>query len=258
MFRLYYQNVNGIQIDDKGGDFTAICSTIHHLGCDLVGFCETKLDVSKYEVEKSILSSLHSQFRNNKVAATTSTIPFDGYYKPGGTMTICVDHHTSRFQNKFEDSLGRWSTISLNGKNGRVIHFTTIYQVVAKATPGPYTSYQQQLTALRLADRDLKPRQAFILDIDTYLTSITTPGAQFVIMGDFNEVVGLDPSGFSKISTKFSLVDIHGHFHSVQTEVPTYARGTERIDYILCSAPLIPAVTKCGAEPFNQNIHSDH
>ena len=77
-------------------------------------------------------------------------------------------------------------------------------------------------------------------------------------MGDFNEVVGLDPSGFSKISTKFSLVDIHGHFHSVQTEVPTYARGTERIDYILCSAPLIPAVTKCGAEPFNQNIHSDH
>ena len=117
-FRLYYQNVNGMQIDDQGGDFTAICSTIHRLGCDLVGFCEIKLDVSKYQVKKSISSSLHSQFRNNKVAATTSTIPFDGYYKPGGTMTICVDHHTSRFQNKFEDSLGRWSTISLNGKNG--------------------------------------------------------------------------------------------------------------------------------------------
>ena len=257
-FRLYYQNVNGIQLDEQGGDLHSICTIVQQLSCDLVGLCETKLDVSKYNVRKIISSNFHSHFQSNRFSASTSTIPFEGTYKPGGTMTVCVDHHTSRYQGKFEDPLGRWSTISLTGKNSRVIHFITIYQVVAKATSGPYTSYQQQLTALRLVDRDLTPRQAFIYDIDTYLTNLTTPETQFVIMGDFNEVIGVDQSGFSKISTKFSLVDIHGHFHSITTEVPTYARGTERLDYILCSTPLLTAVSKCGAEPFNQHIHSDH
>ena len=104
----------------------------------------------------------------------------------------------------------------------------------------------------------MHPRQALILDFDRYLTSLASPDSQLVIMGDFTEVVGLHPTGFSKITTKFSLVDIHGHFHSVPTEVPTYARGKDRLDYIFCTAPLLSAIIKSGAEPFNQHIHSDH
>jgi hypothetical protein len=77
-------------------------------------------------------------------------------------------------------------------------------------------------------------------------------------MGDFNEVVGRNASGFAKITSAFQLADVLGHFHSVQTEVPTYARGTERLDYVFCSADLLPAVASCGAEPFNQHIFSDH
>ena len=122
----------------------------------------------------------------------------------------------------------------------------------------PFTAYQQQLTILRLADREMHPRQALLLDFDRYLTSLASPESQLVIMGDFNEVVGLHPTGFSKITTKFSLVDIHGHFHSVPTEVPTYARGKDRLDYIFCTAPLLSATIKSGAKPFNQHIHSDH
>ena len=97
-------------------------------------------------------------------------------------MTLCVNHSTSRYHDNFEDPLGCWSTISLNGKNGRIAHFITVSQVMDKETKGPYTAYQQQLTALRLANRDLHPRPAFIHDLDKYLTSISTPHSQFVVM----------------------------------------------------------------------------
>jgi hypothetical protein len=40
-------------------------------------------------------------------------------------------------------------------------------------------------------------------------------------MGDFNEVVGQNASGFAKITSSFQLVDILSHFHSVKNEVPT-------------------------------------
>ena len=167
-FRMYCQNVNGIQLDEVGGDFSHICTTTHTLQCDLVGICETKLDTSKYAVRKIIDKTLRSQHQCHRVANSTSSIPFEGYYKPGGTMTYCVNHNTSRFHSKFEDTLGRWSTISMVGKKGRVIHFITLYQVVDKATKGPFTAYQQQLTILCLDDRKMHPRQALLLDFDRY------------------------------------------------------------------------------------------
>jgi hypothetical protein len=173
-------------------------------------------------------------------------------------MTMSFDPSVSHFQSKYEDPLGRWSTLSFNARKGIVVHFITVYQVVHKPLGGPYTAYQQQRASLLLENRDLLPRQAFLMDFDKYLQSLSPKESQFVVMGGFNEVVGRNASGFAKITSAFQLVDVLGHFHSVQTEVPTYARCTDRLDYVFCSAELLPAVASCGAEPFNQHIFSDH
>jgi hypothetical protein len=77
-------------------------------------------------------------------------------------------------------------------------------------------------------------------------------------MGDFNEVVGASMSGFAKITTEFGLTNVFGHFHSIQTEDSTYACGPHQPDYIFFSQSLLPAVTACGAEPFNHHIFSYH
>ena len=79
-------------------------------------------------------------------------------------------------------------------------------------------------------------------------------------MGDLNEVVGLDPhgAGFSKLTSEFDLVDVMAHFHPIKNEVATYARGTKRLDYIVCTPNLLSAVTSCGIEPFKEHILSDH
>jgi hypothetical protein len=234
---------------------------LHDLQCDIIGFSELKLDVSKYQVQKIIQSTLQTQFTNIKYSASTSTIPFDGFYKPGGTFSLAVGPHTSRFHSKFSDSLGRWSTISLVGRRGRVIHFITVYQVIEKSDSGPFTAFQQQQTSLYLSRRDITPRKAFRIDFDMYLAKMKTEGTgdtQFVIMGDFNEVVGSDPTQFARITTKHDLVDIHGRMHTLVHEVPTFARGIHRLDYAFCSSDILPAVAYCGFEPFNQHIFSDH
>jgi hypothetical protein len=255
-FRLYYQNINGINLGDRRGDLASFLTTFSELQCDVVGLCKIKLDMSKYKVRQTISSAIRHQFKSARHAATTNPIPFETDYKPGGTMTMSFGPSVSRFQSKYEDPLGRWSTLLFNARKGMVVHFITVYQVVHKPLGGPYTAYQQQRSSLLLENRDLLPRQAFLMDFDKYLQSLAPKESQFVVMGDFNEVVGRNASGFAKITSSFQLVDVLGHFHSVQTEVPTYARGTKRLDYVFCSADLLPAVASCGAEPFNQHIFS--
>ena len=173
---------------------------------------------------------------------STSEIPFDNMYKPGGTITTILNNAVCRYVSKHSDAMGRWSTISMSGKRGRIIHFITVYQLVDKATNGPFTVHQQQVASLRLSDRTITPRKAFIVDLTIYLRSIKTSNSEVVIMGDLNEVVGLSESGFNKITNEFDLVDVMAHFHSITHEVATYSRGSKRIDYIFCSSNLIPAI----------------
>jgi hypothetical protein len=97
-FRLYYQNINGIKLDDRGGDLASFLTTFSELQCDVVGLCKIKLDMSKYKVRQTISSAIRHQFKSARHAATTSPIPFKTDYKPGGTMTMSFGPSISRFQ----------------------------------------------------------------------------------------------------------------------------------------------------------------
>ena len=109
----------------------------------------------------------------------------------------------------------------MTGKRGRIIHFITVYQVVDNPTTGPFTVYQQQTASLRLADRNLNPRKAFIHDLIDHLSKLKSSTSEFVIMGNLNEVVGLQQSGFSKVSNEFDLIHIMSYHHSIKNEVVT-------------------------------------
>lgn len=182
-FRLYCQNINGLKLDEKGGDLHAINEFLNKYQCDAVGFSEINLDVSKYKVQQILTDSLNKSFEANRFSTSTSDIPFETFYKPGGTMTAVFNDVVSRCNGKYSDPMGRWSTISLTGKRGRLIHLVTVYQVVDNANTGPFTAYQQQASSLRLAERTLNPRQAFIADLASYLRKLQSAEAEFIVMG---------------------------------------------------------------------------
>jgi hypothetical protein len=111
-FRVYCQNVNGLKIDDQGGELQPISEFLREYQCNLVGLTEINLSVSKYKVRTIISDTLSRSFDAHQCSMSASTIPFDSYYQPGGTLTAVFNDTVCRFKSKSSDPMGRWSRVS--------------------------------------------------------------------------------------------------------------------------------------------------
>jgi hypothetical protein len=60
---------------------------------------------------------------------------FQSSHQPGGTLTAIVDNWSSRIRGKGQDpfGLGRWSYISLKGKQDQVITIISAYRIPQKS-----------------------------------------------------------------------------------------------------------------------------
>jgi hypothetical protein len=76
-------------------------------------------------------------------------------------------------------------------------------------------------------------------------------------MMDANEAMGKDKRGVSTITSKCNLINIHTAKHHEAAITATYARGTQKIDYILISPELLPLIRRSGLLPFYHGIHMD-
>jgi hypothetical protein len=74
-------------------------------------------------------------------------------------------------------------------------------------------------------------------------------------MGDFNEVLGNDPAGMSKLCRDLVLSNVMKMRHEISDKPATYACGTKPLDYILMCAV---SIRKCRYEPFNHRMYSDY
>jgi hypothetical protein len=79
-----------------------------------------------------------------------------------------------------------------------------------------------------------------------------------IIVGDLNEELGVDLSGFATSCAKFDLADVHKHFHPDTSDLVTYIRGSRRVDYAMVSHELLPWIKNNGFNPFNLIHSSDH
>jgi hypothetical protein len=214
-------------------------------------------------------SSVESVFRHSKLSTSSSTKRTASDKLPGGTLTIAVDNFTGRISGSGRvTKLSRWSHFKTRGRQGRTIIVVTIYQVCnqAVASAGSTTAYIQQHTLLdeaRYITTNARgvpsphPRKALIQDFSSQLRSWRSEGHEFNISGDLNELLGDNPDAFGAITTEFNLADVYRHGHGME-ESSTFQGGHRRLDYILCSVPLLSAVTACGILPFQILLSSDH
>jgi phage-related protein len=101
------------------------------------------------------------------------------------------------------------------------------------------------------------PRKALIQDFSGQLRLWRSEGHELIISGDLNELLGDNPEAFGSITSIFNLTDVYRHLHGMD-EPATFNGGHHRLDYIICTAPLLPLVTEGGILPFNILSHSDH
>jgi hypothetical protein len=131
---------------------------------------------------------------------------------------------------------------------------------------GLTTSCKQQHISLdeqqRLVNHDNgrispHPRKALIHDLSCQMLQWRSDGFEIILSGDLNEILGTDPNEFAYITTEFDRTDVYRHCHG-SDKPAMYQRGHKRLDYMLCTSELLPAVTACGIMPFKILSPSDN
>jgi hypothetical protein len=174
-------------------------------------------------------------------------------------MIMTVNSLTGRLCKQEKDKWGRWTSQVYQGQSGRKVAIISAYQPIYTGEQvGKITVAAQHISLLiQSGDTVLNPRVAFRRDLAEWLKDYQTKGYEILLTGDFNEPLGNDPEGMSKIAGDFKLMDLMASRHSSQPPA-TYARGTQRLDYALASAGVCKALQRAGYEPFNYRIATDH
>lgn len=260
VLRIYFQNINGVRMENDGVDIGDLFHHMDEINADVFGFVETKVNSQLPHVRTKFHQYSRKIWSQSKLHFGHSDVPFEGTDKPGGLLMGLTRRLVGRCRAPFADPFGRWCSLSLLGRDNRLVTIIVAYQVVqASGDHGEHTLYEQQRALYRAAGIDNpNPRRLFIHDLAQYVSELHQAEHDIILMGDFNEEVGLDAHGMQVVLDAGGLTDCHVYRHGLETEQPTYARGCKRVDYMFVSSQLVPHLKHSGIEPFNHRIFSDH
>ena len=169
--------------------------------------------------------------------------------------------YPSRRRRSHPTEQGRWSYVTISGRDAPNILFISAYRVCQKARSkaGPLTSYAQQWTMSHIAGNpNPDPRNDFISDLIQFVQEKRrlTPLAVNITL-DANEHMGEEATGLQRLTTILGLTGVHGN--KLGDKAPaTYTQGSKQIDYGLVCSGLLPYVIRCGFGAFHDGPVTDH
>ena len=261
--RVYFVNPNGFNLSSEGGQFKEWISNMQHIDADLMGAAEHNIDTTNARARSLCYDAAKTTFRNSKLVLASSAIPAYSTYKPGGTLLLTQGNLTGRLINSGSDYMGRWSFTRFAGSRGKIVTVIIAYQVCNKPvitgrSKGSSTVAAQQASMLFSGTGSrVHPRAQFRTDLTQFLTTCQTDHESILLLGDFNESLGADASGMSKICSNLALTDLCLQHHG-SDDFSTYVRGSTRLDYALASPSIAAACRSCGYEPFLHRTKGDH
>jgi exonuclease III len=199
IFRLYAQNVNGIPLDRRGGQFDTLCQVLKEAQADVFLGQEHNLDSTQYQVRSILHDTSKQHWERYRLNIATTPIQFTSMYKPGGTFMLTTGNATGRIISQDQDKWGRWVSQSFQGVQGRIVTIVSAYQVVTDVPRGGSNTVTTQQYCLLLQDNATtqSPRTAFRKDLMAFLHRCRSRGDELIVMGDFNEAVGGKRTAFS-------------------------------------------------------------
>ena len=131
--RVYVANVNGLQLDPKGGKFDSICRAIKEVQSDVFCGQEHNVDTTQTSLRNIVFDTAGQHWERHRIAIGTSPIPFKTPFKPGGTMILTVDSLTgTRLCKQEKDKWGRWTSHIYQGQAERKLVVLSVYQPIVK------------------------------------------------------------------------------------------------------------------------------
>jgi hypothetical protein len=147
--RLYFINLNGLNLQKKAVKFRDLCEDVRKYEIDILAAAEHNLDTNKFIIRQSLQDIAHKLFENHCIQTATSSTVADKFYKPGGTMIMAHGNLVGQVTDRGSNSLSRWSWLKLVGKKQRLITIISAYQVCVRPTnQSGTTAYHQQESLL--------------------------------------------------------------------------------------------------------------
>ena len=165
--------------------------TIDH-SFDLICLSEVNKDWRVTKEANTIWNGTKGWSQHRRVQVSTNrNKPPDREFKVGGTAMVAFDDIAFHITSQSEDdrNLGRWSMITITGKNGLKTTIITCYCPVASISPG--SAYAQHLNYIaenkNIIPDDINcPRQLFGNDLRKVIRKQMDKGEQLIVCGDFN------------------------------------------------------------------------
>ena len=232
---------------------------MNNLDADIICFTEPNLDTSQPKIRLDLHKTIQRHCPQSKILSTTSPLTFQSAFKPGGCLTIIRNSLHSRVNHQGYDELGRWQYVRIATKTEAMIYIITIYKPCKHTLKqaGPMTVFRQQWTILRGKGHNTpQPRKQFDDDLIKFLSQIQGEGHQIILVGDFN-----DHKNNSRLFPRLYSLGLRDMINDRHTNLPTYRsylRGSNTIDYAMCSLPLMQFIESSLYEPFKLHTDSDH
>jgi hypothetical protein len=260
---IWSNNANTLLMRDDFSELHELCLALkdYSPAIGIIALQEINLDTLQPDIRTNIESVFKQHFGAVRLITSTSPIRAPHAWKPGGTLLAVVGHWSHSVIDTGADELGRWSRATLGGRDGSLLTVYSLYNVVDTkiGQVGPSTVFAQQWHLLRTAgNTNPNPRQQCVDDLHQDLAECKKRGSDICIVGDFNEVLGTNPSLMASVCTKFDLYDVLASHHPDADSQPTYIRGQKRLDYLLLSRTLRPSVQAVGMNRYHMLYHSDH
>ena len=157
IFRIYYQNVNGVSAKKGKSKWNKINDTMAKHNVAIFGLTETNIEWNKHRTKAIMKATIRKHFAHAIMETSTSNMKFEEDYKPGGTCTVITNKWTGQSLQTIEDTTGqgRWSGTIIRGHWFNVA-IITAYRVTQHSIEqaGPTTAYAQQWAVSRLQGID--------------------------------------------------------------------------------------------------------
>jgi hypothetical protein len=262
VFSAVTQNVNGVK-PSAPEDWCITNKLLRKKKTDVKGITETNSDWKFGNIRKNFFNCEKQFDRNCVMESSSSTTRFNKVYQPGGTATILAGQHNGRVTARINDNsgMGRWSGFKLKRSQERNLAILTVYRVSQSSITrlGAQSAYHQQHTILlKKGKKNPQPKQQCITDLQAQIKELQRDNCSIIVMIDANETMDSPHSEMSKMADKCNLLDAHEYRHGINETINTYRGGSTKIDHILVSVDIAPAITKCAVLPFDSVYASDH
>ena len=190
--RIFGQNVNGVSYLDNYSEWKIILETLHTQQCDVTCLTEINIDVKNPEVKYALVHQAKMLDKNSHIIMTgSSTKTQNSKSKRDVMVTMTRGNWSGRIIDSGADKLGRWTYITMTGKNNQKLTIYTLYRVCdQKHNCSDCTIYLQQQNDLVKANRvKTEPREAILMDLTDKIQQNQKQGHDIIVIGDANEDV---------------------------------------------------------------------